>query len=219
MTKLEWTERKQVSKKNADKYHYVRFVEKKKLTRKLRHIRDELVKAVSNKEETAELEKQLALVQDDMMYVQRFPLDEKYISLFPTSPLSEEALKLQQEIKDKIKSRKSNRDALDARLAAKKIGSKTVTDEFFDSGKKPAPAPPKRRAATPGKPRPLTKPVSASRSEARPPARPVRALIAPVNNSKQDTRNHPSWAAKADPKQKGTLAGFSGQRMTFDEDD
>jgi len=199
--KLEWKARKEVSKKNAEKYHYVRFVEKKKLTRKIRTIREELVKLVSQKKDTADLEKQLHLAQDDMMYVQRFPLDAKYISLFPSTPLSEEAAKLQQEMKDKIKLRKANRDGLEARLAAKALNPKVTPDEFFDSGRKAAPV--KRKASGP-------KPTLIARA---PVSRPL------FSNSKQDAANHPSWAAKADPKQKGSLTGFEGKRQTFDEED
>ena len=223
MTKEDWKARREVSKKNSEKYKYVRFVEMKKVTKKIRHLRDELVKAVSQKIDTSDLEKQLVEAQENMVYVQRFPLDEKYISLFPSTPLTDEALKRQQELKDKIKNRKSNRDALEARVAAKKAGSKVVTDDFFDSGKKVVPV--KKVSAKPGsEKKPFTKTSDKTVKPRLPQTFKPRTSaphpeVRPVQISTQAAGNHPSWAAKADPKQKGTLAGFEGNRKTFDDDD
>jgi len=53
-------------------------------------------------------------------------------------------------------------------------------DEFFDSGRKPAPV--KRKAPNPN------------------PTLPVRASVSLFSNSKKDAAKHPSWAAKADQK-------------------
>ena len=216
MTKEDWKARREVSKKNSEKYKYVRFVEMKKVTKKIRHLRDELVKAVSQKLDTADLEKQLAEAQDNMVYVQRFPLDEKYISLFPSTPLTEEAITRQQELKDKIKNRKANRDALEARVAAKKAGTKVVTDDFFDSGKKPVPV-----KKVPAKPETNKKVIHSKPQVSKPRvvAKPRNMEPRPIPISTQAAGNHPSWAAKADPKQKGTLAGFEGARKTFDDDE
>ena len=215
-----WKKRQDITKKNAEKYHYVRFVEKKKLTRKITKTRALLVELMEKGQDTSAGQAELRTLQDDMEYVQRFPLDEKYIALFPTT-LSEDAKKKQEELRNKIKVRNARRDELESRSNAKKL--KHVSDDFFDSGKKKVNdqktgSKVKRDAKVDHKKVKQHTHVPSS-SFKKPMPHHERKPVVPVSRDKQQTENHPSWAAKSDPKLKGTLSGFEGKRMTFEDDD
>lgn len=73
------------SKKNYEKYKYVRFVERQKATRKLAQASKKLEKEPDNKDlQRAKLEAEL-----DLAYTMSYPLIFKYISLYPSEPIAE----------------------------------------------------------------------------------------------------------------------------------
>jgi hypothetical protein len=89
----------------AEKYKYVRFVEKKKVLRKMKQIQGLLMGCLSgesNELSRERIEAQLAAHREDLVYVDKFPGNEKYISLFPTEPLSDAAKEKQKKIKSMI---------------------------------------------------------------------------------------------------------------------
>ncbi|KAL3233388.1 rRNA-processing protein EFG1 [Nakaseomyces bracarensis] len=80
---------KEQIKKNAKKYHMVRFFERKKALRKYK-------KALKtyNEDESEQNKSKLAEAEINLCYVVNFPKSEKYISLFP-SDMSDESSKTQ----------------------------------------------------------------------------------------------------------------------------
>lgn len=75
-------------KKNAKKYHMVRFFEKKKALRKYKQAKkeyDQLISSDSEKKEIKKAKKLLSHCEVDLAYVVYFPKSEKYISLYPTT--------------------------------------------------------------------------------------------------------------------------------------
>lgn len=81
------------TQKRAQKYHMVRFFERKKAVRKLKQAtkaHNEAVKTESRKE-TKKARKALKHAQIDVAYVYLFPKSEKYVSLYPNQPSEEQA--------------------------------------------------------------------------------------------------------------------------------
>ncbi|KAL4154902.1 hypothetical protein PRNP1_007016 [Phytophthora ramorum] len=85
-------------KKNAEKYKRPRFFERVKVMRKLRQAKNRLEQA-TDKAERSEHEKKIQTYRDEMMYIYYYPTSEPYISLFPSTPHSEENQKRQKEIR------------------------------------------------------------------------------------------------------------------------
>lgn len=73
----------QASRKNLQRYHYVRFVERKKATKTLQKLR-KLRESGSDKDEEfkAQFDKQIHNAEVDLNYTQYAPLGDKYISIF-----------------------------------------------------------------------------------------------------------------------------------------
>lgn len=78
---LESAELRTKAKKNASKYHMIRFFERKKALRRYNKTSKELEEDPKNKS----LKKQLKECKYDLCYVVNFPKTEKYISLYPNS--------------------------------------------------------------------------------------------------------------------------------------
>lgn len=75
-------------KKNAKKYHMVRFFERKKALRKYKQAKKEHDKLISDgaeKKEIKKAKKVLTHCEIDLAYVVNFPKSEKYIALYPTN--------------------------------------------------------------------------------------------------------------------------------------
>jgi len=68
-------------KKLSIKYHMVKFVERKKLTRKIRNV-DTKLKGGLNAKDKAALEAQRQALEGDLAYVMYFPRSSKYVALF-----------------------------------------------------------------------------------------------------------------------------------------
>ncbi len=68
-------------KKLSVKYHMVKFVERKKLTRKIRNV-DTKLKGVLNEKDRSALQAQRSSLLEDLTYVMYFPRSSKYIALF-----------------------------------------------------------------------------------------------------------------------------------------
>lgn len=72
---------KEKEKRNATKYHMVKFFERKKLTRKIRKIDAELKSVTDRKQEKAlKIERQRVI--EDLAYVMYYPNKLKYVALF-----------------------------------------------------------------------------------------------------------------------------------------
>ena len=182
--------------KYAEKYRYVRFVEKKKVLRKMRQLQKELIPASPSDKIT--IEESLADLRKDLMYIDKFPGNEKYISLFPTEgQLSEECLQKQKAIRARI----INLTNLAETRSQRKRMDAVTNDDFFasvDNVEKPT-----RKEFE----KPVKKgAVAATREESR----------------KKPAAVHPSWEAKKmNEKLTGSLSQtkFEGNRMVFDEDE
>ena len=182
--------------KFAEKYKYVRFVEKKKVLRKMRQLQQSLL--TFDSVDKVEVEKQLAELRKDLMYIDKFPGDKKYISLFPTGQLSSECVKKQAEIRAMILNLTNRRDSGSNRNEKLDVINR---DDFFasvDNIEKPS-----------AKPVPVETPAGKSCPQSH--RKPMR-----------EKSVHPSWEAKKmNEKLTGSLAGrtFAGSRTVFGEDD
>uniref|UniRef100_A0A7S2RJF1 rRNA-processing protein EFG1 n=1 Tax=Rhizochromulina marina TaxID=1034831 RepID=A0A7S2RJF1_9STRA len=72
-----------LERKRAQRYHKVKFFERRKLMRRLEAVKKQLSKAADTSEVTT-LKDELVRLDEDMTYVRYFPNDKKYISLFAT---------------------------------------------------------------------------------------------------------------------------------------
>ncbi len=100
----EWQSKLEKGKKYTIQYKYVKFVEKTKVTRKIRRARQDLANAMKEGKPCDDLKVNLESLLDDEHYINKFPFDQKYISLFPQSPLSPDALATQQKIRESLRS-------------------------------------------------------------------------------------------------------------------
>lgn len=81
----------QKERKNATRYHKVRFFERQKLTRRIAKLKKEMEKNEEN--EIAQLQANLQEARILLNYVLHFPMSQKYVALYPNqgpSPLAEE---------------------------------------------------------------------------------------------------------------------------------
>lgn len=72
-----------------EKYHKVRFFERQKATRHLKQVRARYEEAEPDSEPSRSLQKKAHEAEVDLNYALFYPLDEKYISLFPKSSSKE----------------------------------------------------------------------------------------------------------------------------------
>lgn len=89
---LKNTQQKLKTQKLAKKYHMVRFFERKKAVRKLKQAKKAFDEATEEgvKKDIKKARRALLHSQVDVAYVILFPKSEKYVSLYPTGPLSTE---------------------------------------------------------------------------------------------------------------------------------
>lgn len=78
---LQEAEMRQVTKRNAKKYHMVRFFERKKALRRYNQTLKDLKSDPANKKLNKDLEER----EIDLCYVVNFPKTTKYIALYPTT--------------------------------------------------------------------------------------------------------------------------------------
>ncbi|ETN17672.1 hypothetical protein PPTG_05417 [Phytophthora nicotianae INRA-310] len=97
-------EKTALERKNAEKYKRPRFFERVKVMRKLRQAKNRLDQATDDAER-AEHEKKFKTYCKEMMYIYYYPKAEPYISLFPSTPHSEEDQKRQKELRAEAISR------------------------------------------------------------------------------------------------------------------
>jgi hypothetical protein len=81
----EGNKQKEVKRKHENKYHLVKFVERKKVTRMIHKIIKQLESANVSGEERTKLEKKKQSLEDDLVYIMYYPVDMKYIALFANS--------------------------------------------------------------------------------------------------------------------------------------
>jgi hypothetical protein len=181
--------------KYTEKYKYVRFVEKKKVLRKMRQLQKQLLEG--SDESRGAIEASLGELRKDLMYIEKFPGKEKYIALFPSEgQLSDECVKKQKAIRDMI----VNVTRLKEKNSEKRKFDAVRNDDFFasvDNVEKPSreknQTHMKKQRTTTTQEKPVSKPTGV----------------------------HPSWEAK---KQNEKLTGslsqtkFEGSRVVFDED-
>ena len=85
------------------RYKKVRFVERRKLERKLNHI-NKSIENEKDEEKLKELKKDKEKIVDDINYVKYYPKTYKYYSLFPNKDSdNEEMIKKREKMKQKIK--------------------------------------------------------------------------------------------------------------------
>eukprot|EP01032_Pedospumella_encystans_P017130 gene17130-19529_t len=74
---------KEKMRKNSTKYHMVKFMERKKMTRSIRSVETK----IKNEEDPAKLStlnKKRDELMDDLAYIMYYPMEHKYIALFPS---------------------------------------------------------------------------------------------------------------------------------------
>lgn len=81
-TDLANTERARKERAMAQRYHKVKFFERRKVSRKLKQVQRQL-ESCTDKKEKKKLEKALLELRVDLNYITHFPKLKKYISLFP----------------------------------------------------------------------------------------------------------------------------------------
>lgn len=89
----------QIERKNATRYHKVRFFERQKLTRRI----SKLKKQLEEDKDKVELQTDLKEARLLLNYVLHFPMSQKYVALYPSqgpSPLAEEDDKEDEETKN-----------------------------------------------------------------------------------------------------------------------
>ncbi|KAG4095806.1 hypothetical protein H8356DRAFT_944239 [Neocallimastix lanati (nom. inval.)] len=94
-----------IEEKYSEKYKFVKFLEFKKAIKNFRHVKKQL-----NELEDTDAEKRLALEKQleksilDLNYIEHFPKDQKYISLFPKTKITNEnIIKKRNSIRFRIK--------------------------------------------------------------------------------------------------------------------
>ena len=70
-------------KLNSKKYHKVRFFERRKCDRRIAHLTRQISQPHLKQEERDSLSAELQEARHDLLYVQHFPRNKKYLSLFP----------------------------------------------------------------------------------------------------------------------------------------
>jgi hypothetical protein len=182
--------------KYSEKYKYIRFVERKKVVRKMRQIQQQLIEMTGSAEKDA-LELKLAELRLDLIYIEKYPGNEKYISLFPSEgSLSEACIKKQKEIRDMITKKTANAEIRENQRAKMDV---IKNDDFFASPEDITSLKPKQ-------------PVATDHSK-------------PVPNHKKSKKAeavHPSWDAKKNnQKLTGSIADqkFEGSRLVFNDSD
>jgi len=95
--------RQELEKRNCTKYHYVKFVETKKVNRKLKSCRRMILEAVEagREKEAADLKKELKAHLSDYEYVSHYPKHLPYNALFPKED-SEASRRRREEIRKLI---------------------------------------------------------------------------------------------------------------------
>ena len=89
--------------KFESRYKKVRFVERRKLERKLTHI-NKMIENEKNDEKIKELQKEKETIVDNINYVKFYPKTYKYYSLFPNKDAeNEKMIKKREKMKQKIK--------------------------------------------------------------------------------------------------------------------
>ncbi|KAJ3314004.1 18S rRNA maturation protein [Boothiomyces sp. JEL0838] len=90
---LQVEEHKQKEKEQelAKKYQYVKFVEQKKTTKRITKLQKQLGLMTKQDDGYAELERQLEEFQFNLLYIKYYPVDVKYISLYPSESNEKES--------------------------------------------------------------------------------------------------------------------------------
>jgi hypothetical protein len=184
--------------KYAERYKYIRFVERKKVLRKMRQMQQQLM-SIEAGPEKEQLELKLTELRRDLMYIDKFPGNEKYISLFPSEgSLSESCIKKQTEIRDMIVNKTAKADFRENHRAKMDV---IKNDDFFAS---PEDTSTVKIKQTPS----CTSSVSKTQK--------------PNKKSKGPETAHPSWDAKKNnQKLTGSIADqkFEGSRLVFNDSD
>lgn len=90
-------DRREKERAIAKKYRMIKFFEKRKLQRTL-----DMIVQKGNKEEDAEQKKQIMV---DLRYINEYPKDKKYLSLFPNGGHTEESRKRLEDMREQIVSK------------------------------------------------------------------------------------------------------------------
>ena len=180
--------------KYSEKYKYIRFVERKKVLRRMRQLTQQTLTLV-NGTDKEDIETKIAELRQDLIYIEKFPGNEKYISLFPSEgSLSEACIKKQKEIREMI-IKKTAKAEIRENIKAKMDVIKN--DDFFASP---------GEVSTPPKP---TKPQN--------PQKPMQQ-----KKGHKPEAVHPSWDAKKNNyKLTGSIADqkFEGSRVVFSDEE
>ena len=83
------------------KYKKIKFTEKRKVVRQMENVRSVFNKSNLSGEERAGMEENLKTMQDQLNYINHFPITQKYISLFPKKD-DEKSKKRREEAMEKV---------------------------------------------------------------------------------------------------------------------
>lgn len=102
------------TKKIAQRYQMVRFFERKKSTRRLKHA----LRQLSENQDDEKLQNEFKEAETDFHYVREFPLDQKYESIYSEAELSEKARAVRDSVKSMIQSGKLSAGIEDGKALA-----------------------------------------------------------------------------------------------------
>eukprot|EP01104_Vermistella_antarctica_P004480 TRINITY_DN1491_c1_g1_i1.p1 TRINITY_DN1491_c1_g1~~TRINITY_DN1491_c1_g1_i1.p1 ORF type:complete len:276 (-),score=105.78 TRINITY_DN1491_c1_g1_i1:18-845(-) len=100
---------REVAKKNAKKYKMVKFVERKKVIRKMTQARRDIENEKDDVKLTT-LKARLSSLDDDLIYTTFYPNEHKYISLYPSTPHTKEALAKIEEMRERALENKEHQE-------------------------------------------------------------------------------------------------------------
>merc|ERR1719356_610411 len=154
--------RRELEKKCSTKYHYVKFVERKKVERKLKSCRRELEQALADgkSKEAGALRAQLRTHLADYEYVAHYPRHLPYNALFPAED-NEASIRRREEIRKLIRTQLQN-EGKEAVPAPTEMPSPNEDGDKPATGKKKRKGKPSEGAAEAGEEDPASAAVSST---------------------------------------------------------
>ena len=139
----------------SKKYHKVKFFERRKVERRIAHLKKQLEGAGPKAQ--PELRRQLQAAEHDLLYVQHFPRHKKYLSLFPVAGTDDAFV---------AKRRERIRAAIVRRAEAGTLRARAADDGDDEDEDAVDEAPPVEAERRPKRPKASAKPKRARRPEA-----------------------------------------------------
>ncbi|CAE8639866.1 unnamed protein product [Polarella glacialis] len=241
--KAEDWRKKELERLNCTKYHYLKFVEKVKIERKLKSTGRFLKVALEaeKEEEAVSLREQLRSHLADHEYIVHYPKHLPYNALFPAQD-SDASKKRREEIKKMIRETRAGEGSVDAEVSAAEDLWKGKSQNEAPAAKKQEPTASKKKRKAKSSEAPIEEPAASKKKKK---AKSSEAAIEEPAVSKKKANSgeptevslvgtkrkadaagpssknevHASWKAAKGPKVSGSIVkGEEGDRKVFDSD-